>query len=89
MELAAYFVVSEALTNVVKYADASRAVIRVGRENGSVRVSVSDDGVGGANPVRGTGLSGLNERIVALGGRLEINSPTGVGTTVIARIPCE
>jgi signal transduction histidine kinase len=89
VELAAYFVVSEALTNVVKYADASRAVIRVGRENGSVRVSVSDDGVGGANPVRGTGLSGLNERIVALGGRLEINSPTGVGTTVIARIPCE
>jgi signal transduction histidine kinase len=89
VELAAYFVVSEALTNIVKYADASRAVIRVGRENGSVRVSVSDDGVGGANAVRGTGLSGLGERIAALGGRLEVNSPEGVGTTVIARIPCE
>jgi signal transduction histidine kinase len=89
VELAAYFVVSEALTNIVKYAEASHAVVRVGRENGSVRVSVADDGIGGADPVRGSGLVGLNDRIVALGGRLEVLSPVGEGTVVTARIPCE
>ena len=89
VELAAYFVVSEALTNVAKYAHASRAVVRVGRENGRVIVEVADDGVGGADPSRGSGLRGLADRVSALGGRLDVDSGTGSGTTVIARIPCE
>ena len=89
VELAAYFVVSEALTNVAKYAHASRALIRVGRENGRLVVEVADDGIGGADPSRGTGLRGLEDRVLALGGRLDVTSPVGTGTRVIARIPCE
>jgi signal transduction histidine kinase len=89
VELAAYFVVSEALTNVAKYAQASRALVRVGRENGRVVVEVADDGVGGADPKRGSGLRGLADRVSALGGRLEVASGAGSGTTVTARIPCE
>jgi signal transduction histidine kinase len=89
VELAAYFVVSEALTNVVKYASASRASISLERGNGSVRVEVADDGVGGADPSRGSGLRGLADRISVLGGKLEVTSPPGQGTKVIARLPCE
>ncbi len=89
IELAAYFVVSEALTNVVKYSQASRAVVRVARENGSVVVEVADDGVGGADPVRGSGLRGLADRVSALGGRLQVDSASQSGTRVTARIPCE
>ncbi|MFL5871679.1 MAG: sensor histidine kinase [Solirubrobacterales bacterium] len=89
VELAAYFVVSEALTNVVKYASASRASIRLERENGSVRVEVADDGIGGADASRGSGLRGLADRISVLGGKLEVASPPGEGTKVIARLPCE
>ena len=72
VELAAYFVVSEALTNVVKYAAANRASIRLERENGYVRVEVADDGVGGADASQGTGLRGLADRISVLGGKLEV-----------------
>jgi signal transduction histidine kinase len=89
VELAAYFVVSEALTNVVKYASASRASIRLERENGNVLVEVTDDGVGGADASRGSGLRGLADRISVLGGKLEVASPPGRGTKVIARLPCE
>jgi signal transduction histidine kinase len=89
VELAAYFVVAEALTNVVKYAQATAAEVRVARENGSVVVEVADDGIGGADPGLGSGLRGLSDRISALGGRLEVDSSPGVGTTVRARIPCE
>jgi signal transduction histidine kinase len=89
VELAAYFVVSEALTNVVKYASASRASIRLERENGAVRVEVADDGIGGADASRGSGLRGLADRISVLGGKLEVASPPGRGTKVIARLPCE
>jgi signal transduction histidine kinase len=89
IELAAYFVVAEALTNVVKYSRAQRATVSVGRENGGVIVEVADDGVGGADPERGSGLRGLADRISALGGRLQVDSPDGHGTTVTARIPCE
>jgi signal transduction histidine kinase len=89
VELAAYFVVSEALTNVVKYARASAAEVALGRENGSVVVEVADDGVGGADPGQGSGLRGLADRISALGGRLEVSSPPGAGTRVTASIPCE
>jgi signal transduction histidine kinase len=89
VELAAFFVVSEALTNVAKYAEADRATVRMGREDSSVVVEVSDDGVGGADPNRGSGLRGLGDRLAALGGKLEVDSRSGAGTTVRARIPCE
>ena len=89
VELAAYFVVSEALTNVAKYAYASHARVSIERENGRVVVTVEDDGVGGADPARGTGLRGLADRLAILEGRLEVDSGVGRGTTVTARIPCE
>jgi signal transduction histidine kinase len=89
IELAAYYVIAESLTNVAKYADASQAMVRLGRENGDVVVEVEDDGVGGADPRRGTGLRGLADRLAALGGDLEIASDPGAGTRVTAKIPCE
>jgi signal transduction histidine kinase len=88
VESAAYFVVAEALTNVARYADASRAEVSVGRVNGQVEVEVRDDGVGGANPSEGTGLRGLSDRVAALNGRLRVESPAGEGTVVRAVIPC-
>ncbi|HYN91206.1 MAG TPA: sensor histidine kinase [Thermoleophilaceae bacterium] len=88
VELAAYFVVAEALTNVAKYADASHATVQVARENGRLLVEVADDGIGGADPGRGTGLRGLADRLAVLEGRLEVDSERGRGTTVRARIPC-
>ncbi|HLM08607.1 MAG TPA: sensor histidine kinase [Thermoleophilaceae bacterium] len=88
VELAAYFVVSEALTNVAKYARASHASVAIERNNGRVVVAVRDDGVGGADPERGTGLRGLADRLAVLEGRLDVESPPGGGTTVTARIPC-
>jgi signal transduction histidine kinase len=87
VELAAYFVVAEALTNVAKYAHASRASVSVERSNGRLVVAVRDDGVGGADPESGTGLRGLADRIAVLEGRLDVDSPPGRGTTVTARIP--
>ena len=88
VESAAYFVVSEALTNAAKYADATRATVVVEQAHGWVLVAVSDDGVGGADPRAGTGLSGLSDRLSALDGRLEVDSAPGRGTTIRARIPC-
>jgi len=88
VESTAYFVVSEALTNVAKYADATHARVRVMRENGRVLVEVADDGVGGANPAQGTGLRGLLDRVAAVDGKLEVDSQPGHGTTVRATIPC-
>jgi signal transduction histidine kinase len=88
VEAVAYFVVAEALTNMAKYARAEHAVVRVLRENGYAVVEIEDNGVGGANPSGGTGLRGLADRLAAMDGRLEIDSPPGVGTTVRARIPC-
>ncbi|HWT92578.1 MAG TPA: sensor histidine kinase [Solirubrobacteraceae bacterium] len=88
VEAAAYFVVSESLTNVAKYARATHAEVRVGREHGWALVEVADDGVGGADPSSGSGLRGLADRLAALDGRLEIESAEGRGTTVRARIPC-
>ncbi|HZO07839.1 MAG TPA: sensor histidine kinase, partial [Myxococcota bacterium] len=88
VELAAYFVVAEALTNVAKYANATHAKVEVARENGRLVVEVEDDGIGGANPENGTGLRGLADRIAVLEGRLEIDSERGAGTTVRAQIPC-
>jgi PAS domain S-box-containing protein len=87
VEAAAYFVVSEALANVVKYADASAVEVRIERQNGRVFVDVTDDGIGGADPKRGTGLRGLADRLSALDGKLEVESPAGRGTRVRAEIP--
>jgi signal transduction histidine kinase len=89
VESAAYFVVAEALTNVAKYAQATHASVNVTRDDGQVLVEVSDDGVGGADPGTGSGLRGLLDRVSALGGRLEVDSRPGQGTTVRAEIPCE
>jgi signal transduction histidine kinase len=87
VETAAYFVVSEALTNVAKYSQASQATVVVRRSNGRVTVEVSDDGVGGADAARGSGLRGLADRVAALDGTLVLDSPDGHGTRVHAEIP--
>jgi signal transduction histidine kinase len=87
VEAAAYFVVAEALTNVVKYANASQARVSVSRINGHAVVEVADDGVGGADPGRGSGLRGLADRISALDGTLVLSSPEGAGTLLRAEIP--
>jgi signal transduction histidine kinase len=88
IELAAYFVVAEGLTNVAKYAQATHATVGVARENGRLVVEVADDGIGGVDPDDGTGLRGLADRIAVLEGRLEIESERGRGTTIRALIPC-
>lgn len=87
IEGTAYFVVSEALTNVVKHAGANRAEVIAGVQDGRLRVEVRDDGVGGADPGRGSGLAGLRDRVEALGGSIEIVSPAGGGTALSVRIP--
>jgi signal transduction histidine kinase len=87
IELAAYFIVSEALTNARKYADADAVRIRVAPAAEGLLVEVVDDGSGGADPASGTGLRGLADRIDSLGGRLEIDSAPGAGTRVSARLP--
>jgi signal transduction histidine kinase len=88
VELAAYFVVSEALTNVAKYAAANQASVTITVMGDSLEVEISDDGVGGANLDHGTGLRGLTDRLAAMDGRLEVDSEPGRGTTVRASIPC-
>ena len=88
IEAAAYFVVAEAITNVVRYARASHARVAVVRDGERVVVEIADDGVGGADPAKGTGLSGLADRVAALDGRLDVESAAGRGTMVRAVIPC-
>jgi PAS domain S-box-containing protein len=88
VEAAAYYVVSEALANIAKYANASQAAVRVSRGNGLAVVEVEDDGVGGADPTRGSGLRGLADRVEALAGRLAVDSESGRGTRIRAEIPC-
>ena len=77
----------EALTNVAKYASATAAEVTVRQIDGRVVVGVADDGVGGADPTAGSGLAGLADRVAALGGRLEVESPDGGGTIVRAEMP--
>ena len=89
VEAAAYYVVSEALANVAKYAQASAVEVTVERMNGVAVVEVADDGVGGADPVRGSGLRGLADRVASLSGKLDVESPPGSGTRVRAEIPLE
>jgi signal transduction histidine kinase len=88
LEVAAYYLVSECLANVAKYAQASSASVEVTRRAVDVLVEVADDGVGGADESRGTGLRGLADRVESLGGQLRVWSPTGGGTRVRAEIPC-
>ena len=88
VESATYFVVSEALANVAKYARATHATVAVRRVNGSVVVDVCDDGVGGADAAHGSGLRGLADRVAALDGTLAVESPQGQGTRLHAEIPC-
>ena len=87
VEAAAYFVISEALTNAVKHAQASSAAVDARVERGELRVEVRDDGVGGARAGHGTGLGGLEDRVSAMGGRLVLESPTGGGTHICAVLP--
>ena len=87
VEAAAYYVVAEAITNVAKYAHASSVTVSIRRSNGQATVVVADDGVGGADPTRGSGLRGLADRLEALDGRLEIDSPDARGTRISAEIP--
>jgi signal transduction histidine kinase len=88
VESCAYFVCSEALANVAKYACASHVRIAVRGGSGSMMVEVDDDGIGGADPSGGTGLRGLADRLDALGGELTVHSPPGGGTRLTASIPC-
>ena len=87
VEVATYYVVSEALTNAAKHARASALRVDAGAENGVVRLSITDDGVGGADPTAGSGLVGLRDRVEALGGELRISSTPGQGTALSATIP--
>jgi signal transduction histidine kinase len=88
LEAAVYFVVCEALANAAKYAHASCVAIAVTRQEGCVCLSVSDDGIGGADPAAGSGLRGLADRVEALDGELHITSDPGAGTTLLAVLPC-
>jgi signal transduction histidine kinase len=88
LEVVAYYVVAESLTNIAKHARATRATVDVGREDGQMVVEVVDDGIGGADTERGSGLRGLADRVEALGGRLRVWTPRGGGTRVKAEIPC-
>ena len=88
VEAVAYFMVSEALTNIAKHSRAARADVTVERAGGVLRVEVTDDGVGGADPARGTGLAGLSRRAASVDGTLSIASPAGGPTTISVVLPC-
>jgi signal transduction histidine kinase len=87
VEVAAYYVVSEALTNITKHADASYVMVLVEERFGSMWLEVQDDGVGGADPARGSGIVGIRDRVEALGGTFEVSSPVGGGTLVQVTLP--
>jgi signal transduction histidine kinase len=89
VEAAAYFVASEALTNVIRHAGARQAQVHAWRHDGALVLTVVDDGVGGADPAAGSGLSGLVLRLEALGGELAVTSPTGGPTEVRMEVPCD
>jgi signal transduction histidine kinase len=89
IEIAAYYVASEALANAMKHAHASRIEVSLATRNDSLLLSIRDDGVGGANPARGSGLVGLADRVEALGGSIHVHSGAGAGTHVTADLPLE
>ncbi len=88
VETTAYFLVSEALANVAKHAGASGAQVRASVAGDVLRIEIADDGIGGADPARGTGLRGLTDRVAAVGGSLFVVSPARGGTQLLAEIPC-
>jgi signal transduction histidine kinase len=87
VELAAYYVIAEALTNTAKHAAATTIDVQVAPDAGTLRIRVHDDGRGGADPTGGTGLLGLTDRVEALGGHLSLHSPPGAGTTMHVALP--
>ncbi len=87
VEVAAYYVVSEALTNAAKHANASQVEVDITTDEEDLLILIHDDGTGGADPARGSGLIGLRDRVEAVGGRIDIDSPKGGGTTVTVRAP--
>jgi signal transduction histidine kinase len=89
VEATAYFITAEALTNVAKYAGATKATVALMEDKGRLRVTVADDGIGGADMSSGTGLRGLRDRVAALDGRFEVTSPAGHGTVLVAELPLE
>jgi signal transduction histidine kinase len=89
IEIAAYYVASEALANAMKHAQASHIQVSLATRNGSLLLSIRDDGVGGANPARGSGLVGLADRVEALGGSIDVHSAAGAGTHITADLPLE
>jgi PAS domain S-box-containing protein len=89
IEVAAYYVVSEALTNATKHANAARVDIDTSTRDGSLRLSIRDDGIGGADPTRGSGLVGLTDRVQALGGSISVGSRPGDGTHITVELPLE
>jgi signal transduction histidine kinase len=88
IESTAYFVVSEALTNVARHSQATAAQVTILRAGDRLVIEVRDDGVGGADPDKGTGLSGLRNRVVAHGGTMHVVSPAGGPTTLLVEMPC-
>jgi signal transduction histidine kinase len=89
LEATVYYVAAESITNAVKHAQASTVTVRGGLRDGVVELEITDDGVGGADPSRGTGLIGLKDRVDTLGGTISFASPPGVGTTIRARLPAD
>jgi signal transduction histidine kinase len=87
VEVAAYYVVSEALTNAAKHARSSRVNVDLALHATTLELAIRDDGIGGADPVHGSGLVGLRDRVEAVGGTLEVASPAGNGTTLVVRVP--
>jgi signal transduction histidine kinase len=87
VQITLYFIVAEALTNALKHSGCNRVTVQVGADDGAATVEVRDNGVGGTDPSRGSGLRGLGDRVSALGGTLEIESPAAGGTTIRARVP--
>ena len=89
VEVAAYYVVSEALTNAAKHAHASVVNVELDTHDAVLQLTIRDDGAGGADPGQGSGLVGLGDRIEALGGTLQVTSPAGSGTTLLIEVPLE
>ncbi len=87
MEVSAYYVVAEALTNAARHAGASAVSVEAGVAGDALRIAISDDGAGGASFTGGTGLAGLKDRVEALGGRIFLDSPAGAGTSLRVELP--
>ena len=85
--MAGFYVVAEALTNVAKHASASLVQIEIDADDGLLRLAIRDDGIGGADPTRGTGLVGLKDRVEATGGTLRVESRPGDGTRLLVELP--